>query len=126
MFMNRRERRSQAKKAKLETRSSGAASAAAGSLPPVLGTTQGDAPPGATIPSFTLAATSAPTAPRAKPGIALRLFSRLLLANWLIKRVHHPDIIGLLLQIAEQAGRSDAVAQLTLKLYAAPRRTDTH
>ena len=52
-----------------------------------------------------------------QPSFLLKAFSRLLLANWVLKRVNHPDLLGILLQIAEQTGRTDAVVQLTTKLH---------
>lgn len=56
-----------------------------------------------------------------RPSRMMRIFARLLLANWVIKRVHHPDLVAILLQIAQQVGRADAVARLTVKTYAASR-----
>ena len=55
--------------------------------------------------------------PPGQPSFLLKAFSRLLLANWVLKRVNHPDLLGILLQIAEQTGRTDAVVQLTTKLH---------
>jgi hypothetical protein len=55
------------------------------------------------------------------PSLALRLISRLLLSAWVLRRVHHPDLLGLLLQVAQQVGRTDAVVQLTTKLYSSQR-----
>ncbi len=57
------------------------------------------------------------TIPPGKPSFLLKAFSRLLLANWVLKRVNHPDLLGILLQIAEQTGRTEAVVQLTTKLH---------
>lgn len=115
--MNRRERRIQAKKAQLEAKSAPAPSP----LPQVLGTSEGTAPQGTVLPSFTLGPQAAQPGTDSKPSLALRLFARLLLAKWLIKRIYHPDLVAILLQIAQQTGRSDVVATLTLKLYGAPR-----
>jgi hypothetical protein len=55
--------------------------------------------------------------PQGQPSFLLKAFGRLLLANWVLKRVNHPDLLVILLQIAEQTGRTDAVVQLTTKLH---------
>jgi hypothetical protein len=55
--------------------------------------------------------------PAERPGVLLKLFSRILLGNWVLKRVNHPDLLTILLQIAEQTGRTDAVVQITTKLH---------
>jgi hypothetical protein len=54
-----------------------------------------------------------------RPGLGLRLFARILLSQWVLKRVHHPDIVRILMQVAQQVGRTDAIAQLTVKSYPA-------
>lgn len=52
-----------------------------------------------------------------KSNLALRVMARILLARWVLKRVHHPDLLAILLQVAHQVGRTDAIAALTVKLY---------
>jgi len=49
------------------------------------------------------------------PSLALRFFARLLLARWILTRVNHPDIVRVLLQVAHQVGRDDAIAILATK-----------
>jgi hypothetical protein len=51
----------------------------------------------------------------------LRFFSRILLSNWVLKRVSHRDVVSVLLQVAKQSGRADAAARLTAKRAAADR-----
>lgn len=55
----------------------------------------------------------------AKPqrvSFALRLAARILLSGWVLKRVNHPDVLLALSQLAEQAGRMDALMLLDRKL----------
>ena len=56
-----------------------------------------------------------------RPSLALRIVSKALLAKWVLDRVHHPDLIAILIQVAHQVGRADAIARLTVKLSAPPR-----
>lgn len=58
-----------------------------------------------------------PSPVASKPSFALRIVARILLARWVLKRVHHPDLLTILLQVAHQVGRTDAIAALTVKLY---------
>jgi len=51
-----------------------------------------------------------------RPGLLLRLFSGVLLARWVIKRVNHPDVLAILRQLAQQTGRTDAADFLSSKL----------
>jgi len=55
--------------------------------------------------------------PVQRPGLALRIFARILLSQWVLNRVHHPDIVRILMQMAQQVGRTDAIAQLAVKSY---------
>jgi hypothetical protein len=55
------------------------------------------------------------------PSLALRLVARVLLADWVLKRVHHPDLLAILLQIAQQVARADVVARITTALHSVPR-----
>ncbi len=64
--------------------------------------------------------TSAPV-PAGPPSLGLRVVGRVLLSEWVLKRVQHPDLIGILLQIAQQLGRADAMARLSATLQAMPR-----
>ncbi len=57
----------------------------------------------------------------AKPeraGFMLRAMSRILLSQWVLKRVHHPAALFALSQIAQQTGRMDVLMQLNNKLNA--------
>lgn len=55
----------------------------------------------------------APAAPIvAKPesaGLGLRIASRLLLSKWVLKRVQHRQVLGVLAELAAQSGRTDAL-----------------
>lgn len=42
-----------------------------------------------------------------KPGLVLRAFAKVLLSNWVLKRVHHPDVRRALASLAAQAGRRE-------------------
>jgi hypothetical protein len=57
------------------------------------------------------------TSPQGRPSLGLRVFSRILLSNWVVSRVHQPDLVAILMQIAQQVGRTDAIARLALKSY---------
>ena len=50
--------------------------------------------------------------PQAKPGLVLRLFAKILLAPWVLKRVRHADVERLIAGVAVQAGRPDIAANL--------------
>ncbi len=54
----------------------------------------------------------------ARPGLLLRVFSGVLLARWVLKRVNHPDILVILRQLAQQTGRTEAAEFLSVKLRA--------
>lgn len=47
-----------------------------------------------------------------KPGLVLRVFATVLLSNWVLKRVHHPDIRRVLGSLAAQAGRPELAQTL--------------
>ena len=42
-----------------------------------------------------------------KPGFVLRMFAKVLLSKWVLKRVNHSDIRRVLASLAAQAGRTD-------------------
>ena len=48
----------------------------------------------------------------AKPGFLLRLFARIVLAPWVLKRVNHADVERLLAGVAVQAGRPEIARSL--------------
>lgn len=55
----------------------------------------------------------------AKPenvSFALRVSARILLSDWVLKRVNHPHVLLALSQLAEQSGRMDALMKLDHKL----------
>jgi hypothetical protein len=52
-------------------------------------------------------------ATRTRPGLALRLFSRIILSNWILSRVRNPEVERLLMSVAFEAGRTDVVDELT-------------
>lgn len=64
-------------------------------------------------PAYNPAESVTPVAPIvAKPGTAglgLRIASRLLLSKWVIRRVQHRQVLGLLAELAAQSGRADAL-----------------
>jgi hypothetical protein len=64
-------------------------------------------------------ATPAPAVelPPQRPSLALRVFARLLLSQWVLKRIHHPDLLAILMQVAQQARRTDIIPALTLKMH---------
>ena len=73
------------------------------------------APGGQQIPQVTIGAKPDPEAapgPQAKPGLVLRLFAKILLAPWVLKRVRHADVERLIAGVAMQAGRPDIAADL--------------
>lgn len=47
-----------------------------------------------------------------KPGFLLRLFAKLVLAPWILKRVHHAAVERLLAEVAVQAGRPEVAMNL--------------
>lgn len=61
----------------------------------------------------------APVAPIvAKPesvGLGLRIASRLLLSKWVLKRVQHRQVLGVLADPAAQSGRTDALLLIAEK-----------
>lgn len=61
------------------------------------------------------AAIEAP-APQSRPGLALRLVSAILLSSWVLRRVKNPEVLGMLLEVARQAGRDDIVRKLGERL----------
>lgn len=50
--------------------------------------------------------------PEATPGLVLRVFAKVLLAPWVLKRVRHADVERLIAGVAGQAGRPDIAADL--------------
>lgn len=54
----------------------------------------------------------AKTVTTAKPGLVLRLFAKVLLAPWVLKRVRHADVERLIAGVAVQAGRPEIAAEL--------------
>ena len=51
-----------------------------------------------------------PPAPLASPRLSLRIAAAVLLSPWVLRRVRNPQVLGMLREVAKQAGR-DAVAQ---------------
>jgi hypothetical protein len=47
-----------------------------------------------------------------KPGILLRIAAAVLCSGVVLKRIHHPDVLALLGELARQAGRMDAVLKI--------------
>ena len=50
--------------------------------------------------------------PEVKPGFLLRLFAKIVLAPWILKRVHHAAVERLLAEVAVQAGRPEVAMSL--------------
>ncbi len=50
-----------------------------------------------------------------KPGFLLRAVAKVLLAQWVLRRVNHPQVLGLLSEVARQTGRFDVVTQISKK-----------
>jgi len=50
--------------------------------------------------------------PEAKPGVVLRLFAKILLAPWVLKRIRHADVERLIAGVAVQAGRPEVAANI--------------
>jgi len=70
-------------------------------------------------PSFTdlnvVANTAAPSyddASAPRPSLFMRALARLLLSNWVLKRVQHPDVERLLMSFAAETGRQEVVDEL--------------
>lgn len=42
-----------------------------------------------------------------RPGLVLRMFAKILLSDWVLKRVRHPDVRRVLASLAAQAGRPE-------------------
>lgn len=55
----------------------------------------------------TPAASIEPAPVYGKPGLVLRIFAKVLLSQWVLKRVNHPDLRRVLASMAVQAGRPD-------------------
>ena len=49
---------------------------------------------------------------QAEPGLFLRLFARIVLSPWILKRVNHADVERLLAGVALQAGRPEVAREL--------------
>jgi hypothetical protein len=52
------------------------------------------------------------TQPGARVGLVLRLVARVLLSAWVLRRVRNPDVMSMLVQVAEQAGRPEIALDL--------------
>jgi len=52
----------------------------------------------------------------AKPGILVRIFAKMVLAPWVLKRVHHADVERLLASVAIQAGRPEVAMNLLSRI----------
>ncbi len=50
------------------------------------------------------------------PGLLLRLVASILLSSWVLKRVHHSMVLGILGHLAGQVGRTDALVRIHEKL----------
>ncbi len=50
-----------------------------------------------------------------EPGVLLRIVAHVLLAQWVLKRVKHPQVLALLSEVARQAGRLDLISQIDKK-----------
>lgn len=61
---------------------------------------------------------AAPPAVIAPPSLLLRGVASILLASWLLKRVHNPQVFVMLRQVAVQAGREDAVREIDARIQA--------
>jgi len=48
----------------------------------------------------------------ARPGLVLRLFAKILLAPWVLKRIRNADVERLIAGVAVQAGRPEIAANL--------------
>ncbi|MBY0509858.1 MAG: hypothetical protein K2P94_06865 [Rhodospirillaceae bacterium] len=63
--------------------------------------------------------TPIPTAPIAgaleKPSFLLRVMAKVLLSQWVINRVTHPQILMILGSVARQVGRMDIIMKLHAK-----------
>lgn len=53
-----------------------------------------------------------------KPSLLLRIFSRILLSNFVISRVRQPEVLRLLGDVARQSGRMDSLLRIQSKLQA--------
>lgn len=51
-----------------------------------------------------------------RPGVGLRVAGALLLSGWVLRRVHHPGVLGILADLARQLGRTDILLQIHDKL----------
>lgn len=51
----------------------------------------------------------------AKPGLLLRILSKVILSGWVLNRVNHPQLLALLEDVAVQAGRPEVVVQIQSK-----------
>jgi hypothetical protein len=51
-----------------------------------------------------------------RPGIGLRAVGVLLLSGWVLKRVQHPGVLGILADLARQLGRTDTLLKIHEKL----------
>ncbi|MCC6915364.1 MAG: hypothetical protein IT566_16825 [Rhodospirillaceae bacterium] len=52
----------------------------------------------------------------ASSGFLLRMFARIILSRWVIKRVKHPHVLTIMADLAGQAGRMDAMMHIQEKL----------
>ena len=51
-----------------------------------------------------------------RPGVLLRVFARLLLSSFVVKRTNNPQVLRMLREVARQAGRMDALLRIQAKL----------
>lgn len=51
-----------------------------------------------------------------KIGLLLRLFSRILLSKWVMRRVSHPQVLATLGEVARQSGRMDVLVEIQARL----------
>jgi len=58
------------------------------------------------------AAQAEPIPPSQPPRLALRVAAFLLLSPWMLRRVHNAQVLGMLREVARQAGRESVARQL--------------
>lgn len=51
-----------------------------------------------------------------KPGLLLRLISRVMLSQFVVNRVHQPSVLRTLSEVARQSGRIDALMRIEARL----------
>lgn len=72
----------------------------------------------AKLPGSPVSLTAPIVAKPERAGFMLRAMARILLSQWVLKRINHPAALYALSQIAQQAGRMDVLTQLDRKLNA--------